>query len=137
MELTEEILKSHRTVAMVGLSAKEDRPSNEVARYLKARGYRIIPVNPAETEILGEKSYPDVLSIPEPVEVVDIFRRADDVLPVVDQAIKVGARVVWMQLGIVNEEAAEKARKAGLKVVMDHCMKKEHERLFRQEGWPK
>ncbi|MBM2831541.1 MAG: hypothetical protein HW414_593 [Dehalococcoidia bacterium] len=134
MELTEDILKSYRTVAIVGLSAKEDRPSNEVARYLRSRGYRIIPVNPVETDILGEKSYPDLVSIPEPVEVVDIFRRADDVLPVVDQAIKVGARVVWMQLGIVNEEAAEKARKAGLKVVMDHCMKIEHEKLFRREG---
>lgn len=137
MELTEEILKSCRTVAIVGLSTKEDRPSNRVAQYLQSKGYRIIPVNPGETEVLGEKSYPDLASIPEPVEVVDIFRKADDVPPVVDQAIKVGARAVWMQLGIVNEEAAEKARKAGLKVVMDRCMKIEHERLFRQEARPK
>lgn len=134
MEQTEDILKSYRTVAIVGLSAKEDRPSHGVARYLKSRGYRIIPVNPAETEVLGEKSYPDLVSVPEPVEVVDIFRRAVDVPPVVEQAIKVGAKAVWMQLGIVNEEAAEKARQAGLKVVMDRCMKIELEKLSRKES---
>ncbi len=130
MEITEEILRGTRTVAVVGLSSREDRPSHRVGRYLQSKGYKVIPVNPNEVEILGQRSYPDLVSIPEPVEVVDIFRRASDVSPIVEEAIKVKARVIWMQEGIVNEEAAEKARRAGLEVVMDRCMMKEHQRLF-------
>ncbi len=128
----EEILRQNHTVAIVGLSDKPDRPSHMVAKHLKERGYRIIPVNPQTKEMLGEVSYPDLLSIPHPVDVVDIFRRSEDVPPIVDQAIKIGAKVVWMQEGIINEEAAKKAREAGLEVVMDKCMKKEHEKMSRE-----
>ena len=129
MEEIEGILKEGRTVAVVGLSPKPDRPSYVVARYLQAQGYRIIPVNPNTQEILGEKAYPTLLSIPEKVDIVDIFRRPEDVPPVVEEAIKIGARVVWMQEGIVHEGAAQRAKEAGLKVVMDRCLKKEHQRL--------
>lgn len=124
-----QILSQYKTVAIVGLHPDPDRPSNEIGLYLKAHGYRIIPVNPKFPEILREKSYPDLLSIPEPIDVVDIFRRPEAVPPIVDQAIKKGAKVVWMQEGIVNEEAAKKAREAGLLVVMDRCMRHEHIRL--------
>ncbi len=110
------------------------RPSGEgsygVASYLKEQGYRIIPVNPTATEILGEKTYPDLESIPNKVDVVQVFRKSEDVPPVVDAAIKIGAKVVWMQEGIVNEEAAQKARKAGLQVVMDACMRAAHRQLI-------
>ena len=129
MSIEEEILKSSRVVAMVGLSAKPDRPSNIVASYLKENGYRVIPVNPQEEKILGEVCYPDLNSIPEPVDVVDIFRRPEDVPPIVEEAIKVGAKAVWMQEGVINEEAAARAESAGLQVVMDKCMKKEHAAL--------
>ena len=124
------ILKENKTIAVVGLSSKWHRPSYFAAKYLKEHGYRIIPVNPGNDEILGEKCYASLLDIPEPVDVVDIFRRPKDVPPIVDEAIKIGAKVVWMQLGVINEEAAEKARNAGLEVVMDRCMKIEHARLF-------
>jgi uncharacterized protein len=126
----QEILKSCRVVAIVGLSSKTDRPSNRVGRYLKEKGYKIIPVNPSEKTILGETCYPDLSSIPEKVDMVDIFRRSEDVLPLIDEALKIGASTVWMQEGVVNEEAARKAREAGLKVVMDKCMLKEHKRLI-------
>ncbi len=126
------ILKEYRTVAVVGLSPKEERPSYNVARYLKSQGYRIIPVNPNAREVLGEASYPDLKSIPEKVDIVDIFRRSEDVPPIVDEAIAIGAKVVWMQEGIINHEAAERARKAGLEVIMDRCMLKEHKRLIPQ-----
>ncbi|HJW88871.1 MAG TPA: CoA-binding protein [Dehalococcoidia bacterium] len=129
MEEIEGILKEARAVAVVGLSPKPDRPSYVVARYLQAQGYRIIPVNPNTQEILGEKAYPSLLSIPEKVDIVDIFRRPEEVPPVVEEAIRIGAKVVWMQEGIVHEGAAQRAREAGLKVVMDRCMKKEHQRL--------
>ncbi len=122
----EEILKSIRVVAMVGASDNRDRPSNEVFRYLRANGYRVIPVNPALKDLLGEKAYPDLNSIPEPVDVVDIFRKAEDVPAIVEAAIKIGAKVVWMQEDIVNEAAARRAREAGLKVVMNKCMRKQH-----------
>jgi uncharacterized protein len=125
------ILSESRTIAVVGLSAKPDRPSYAVAKYMQAHGYRIIPVNPALTgEVLGEPSYPDLAAIPgaDPVDVVDIFRRAEDVPPVVEAAITRGARVVWMQEGITNEAAAERASAAGLLVVMNLCIKKEHEK---------
>jgi hypothetical protein len=129
MSAEEEILSFSRVVAVVGLSSKTDRPSYEVASYLKEQGYRIIPVNPMEKEILGEICYPDLASIPEPVDVVDIFRRSEEVLPIVEEAIKIGAKAVWMQEGVVNGEAAARAREAGLLVIMDECMLKEHQRL--------
>jgi len=122
----EQILDTCRIVAVVGLSPDAERPSFRVASYLKEHGYRIIPVNPKLSQILGETCYPDLTSIREPVDVVDIFRRAEETPTIVDQAIAIGARAVWMQEGIVNETAAEKARGAGLLVVMDRCMRKEH-----------
>ncbi len=124
------ILKNSRTIAVVGLSPKENRPSNQVARYLQSAGYRIIPVNPGQKEILGETCYPSLLDIPEPVDVVDIFRRPEEVLPVVEQAVKIKAKTVWMQEGIINEEAALLAREKGLTVVMDRCMKIDHASLL-------
>ena len=133
MGIIEEILDNSRTVAVVGLSANPDRPSYRVASYLKERGYKIIPVNPNEKEILEEKSYPDLISIPEKLDVVDIFRRSEDVLPIVRQAIMTGVKAIWMQEGVINKEAAAEARKAGLKVVMDRCMRKEHSRLFGED----
>ena len=123
------VLGQYHTIAVVGLSDKADRPSHRVASYLKDRGYRIIPVNPRLESVLGEKAYPDLLSIPGPVDVVDIFRRSEEVGPVVDEAIKKRAKAVWMQEGIVNEAAAQKASEAGLEVIMDRCMLKEHQRL--------
>ncbi len=130
MSIEAEILGSSRTVAVVGISTREDRPSYIVAKYLKDHGYRIVPVNPTlKGEILGEPVYADLSSVPEPIDVVDIFRKPEEVLPIVEEAIKIGARAVWMQEGIVNNEAAERARAAGLRVVMDRCMKKEHVRL--------
>ena len=126
MSTEQEILKSSRVVAVVGLSANPDRPSYEVASYLKENGYKIIPVNPQVRDVLGEVSYPDLSSIPEPVDVVDIFRRSDAVLPIVEEAIKIGAKAVWMQEGVMHEEAAARVEAAGLKVVMDKCMLKEH-----------
>ena len=122
------ILRESRTIAVVGLSDKPDRPSYRVAKYLQTHGYRIVPVNPALTEVLGERSYPDLAAVPGPVDVVDIFRRPEDVPPIVEAAIARGAKAVWMQEGIVNEPAAERARSAGLQVVMNLCMKKEHEK---------
>jgi len=125
----EKILKESRTIAVVGLSPRQERASHSVARYLQAQGYRIIPVNPTVDEVLGEQSYPDLASIPETVDVVDIFRRAEHVPPIVEAAIAVGARAVWMQEGVVHEEAAQQAKAAGLLVVMDRCMLVEHGRL--------
>ena len=116
------ILETCKTVAVVGLSPRPERDSNGVAAYLQEMGYRIIPVNPSATEILGERCYPDLPSIPEPVDVVDIFRRAEEVPAIVEDAIKVGARAVWMQKGVVSEEGESAARAAGLMVVMDECM---------------
>ncbi len=108
-----------KTIAVVGLSPRPDRDSNVVAKYLQDQGFRIIPVNPLAEELLGEKSYPDLLSVPEKVDLVDIFRRSSEVMPVVEEAIKIGAAAVWMQDGVINEEAAALARQAGLIVVMD------------------
>src|SRR5690349_144581 len=115
-----------KTIAVVGLSRDPTGPSYHVAEYLQAHGYRIIPVNPKEQEVLGERAYPSLRDVPEPVDVVDIFRRAEAVPGVVADAIAVGAPLVWMQLGIVNEAAAQRAHAAGLNVVMDHCMHIEH-----------
>lgn len=124
------ILEQVKVIAVVGLSRRESRPGYYVPAYMHAAGYRIIPVNPYLEEALGEKAYPDLLSIPEPVDMVVIFRRSEDVPPVVDDAIEIGAKVVWMQLRIINEEAAAKARAAGLQVVMNSCIKIDHQRLF-------
>ncbi len=130
MTAVEDILKNSRTVAMVGLSSNPERPSNLVGRYLKAHGYEIIPVNPNEKTVLRLKSYPDLSSIPGKIDVVDIFRRSEDVPPIVRDAIKIGAKAVWMQEGVKNAEAAAVARQAGLKVVMNKCMRKQHIKLF-------
>jgi predicted CoA-binding protein len=125
----EKILTTYHTVAVVGLSPDSNRPSHKVASYLAQHGYKIIPVNPDAHDILGLPSYPDLKSVPRAVEVVDIFRRSEEVLPIVDEAIKIGAKAVWMQEGVINEEAAARARDAGLLVVMNKCMFKEHRRL--------
>ncbi len=126
------ILQDNKTIAIVGLSANWYRPSFFVAKYLQEHGYRIIPVNPryADDAILGEQCYGSLRDIPVPVDVVDCFRRVIDIPPIVGQAIEIGAKVLWMQLGVVNEEAAATARAAGLDVVMDRCMKIEFGRLF-------
>lgn len=129
-EKIREILKDSRTIAVVGLSPNPERDSYEVAEYLQEAGYRIIPVNPAADEILCEKAFPDLVSVPEKIDVVDIFRRPEHVPAVVDEAIRIGAKTVWMQLGVIHEEAARKAADAGLDVVMDRCMLREHKRLF-------
>lgn len=126
----EDVLRSSKTIAVVGLSPKEKRPSNMVARYLQEVGYRVIPVNPGQTEILGERCYPSLLAIPEPVDLVDIFRKSEDVLPIVEEAVHIKAKAVWMQQGIVNEGAARLARESGLVVVMDRCVKVDHDVLL-------
>jgi hypothetical protein len=132
MSTEEEILNSSRVVAVVGLSPKPDRPSYTVASYLKERGYRIIPVNPTVKGILGETCYPNLNSIRKPIDVVDIFRPSEEVPDIVEEAIKIGAKAVWMQEGVINKEAAAQAREAGLLVVMDKCMLKEHRKLMKQ-----
>ena len=124
------ILENSKTVAVVGLSDKPYRPSQGVALYLQEQGYKINPVNPNIDEALGEKSYASLKDISEPIDVVDIFRKSEAVGPIVDEAIEVGAKAIWMQEGILNEEAAQKAREAGLNVVMNKCMMKEHKKVF-------
>ena len=124
------LLKKSKNIAVVGLSPKANRPSNQVALYLIEVGYNVIPVNPGQEEILGRKCYPDLESVSEPIDIVDIFRRSEDVGPIIESAIGVGARVVWMQKGIVNEEAAARAREAGLTVIMDRCLKVDHQNLL-------
>ena len=124
------LLRSARVIAVVGLSPKEQRPSNQVARYLLATGYRIIPVNPGQSMILGQICYPDLTEIPESVDIVDIFRKASEVVPIVDQAAAIGAGAVWLQQGIVSEEAARLAEAAGLVCIMDRCIKIDHQRLL-------
>ena len=132
MTLEEKILKEYRAVAIVGASSDPERPSFRVVRYLSKHGYNVIPVNPNEREILGMTCYPNLSSIPEKVEVVDIFRKSEAVMPVVEEAIKIGAKAIWMQEGVINEEAAARARAAGLLVVMDKCMRKQHISLMRR-----
>ncbi|MBY0435333.1 MAG: CoA-binding protein [Cyclobacteriaceae bacterium] len=129
------ILNSSRTIAMVGLSDKKERASNFVGSYLKSERYTIIPVNPLKQEILGEKCYPDLGSIPVPVDVVDIFRKPEECVNVVKEAIAIKAKAVWMQLGIVNRDAAELARENGLLVIMDRCLKMEHGRYNGNLHW--
>jgi predicted CoA-binding protein len=126
-----DLLRKSHVIAVVGLSSKKFRPSYGVAEYMQREGYRIIPVNPNETEVLGEKAYARLEDIPEHVDIVDIFRRSEFVAALVEEAIRRGASAVWMQEGVVDEEAAEKARAAGLAVVMDRCILKEHSRYFR------
>jgi predicted CoA-binding protein len=124
------ILETYRHIAMVGLSSNAFRPSHFAAIYLLAEGYEVVPVNPGEKEILGRKCYASLRDVPGPVEVVDIFRETSAVPAIVEEAIAVGAKVVWMQLGVIHEAAAERALAAGLEVVMDRCMKIEHARFF-------
>ena len=123
------LLTTARTIAVVGLSPKESRPSNMVARYLIEAGYTVIPVNPGQEEILGLDCYPDLGSIPVPVDIVDIFRRSEDVPPIVTEAIAIGAKAVWMQEGVIHAEATRTAKAAGLMVVMDRCIKTMHHDL--------
>jgi predicted CoA-binding protein len=123
------ILHSARTIAVVGLSGKRFRPSFGVAEYLQRAGYRIIPVNPHETVVLGEKCYPDLDAVPDPIDIVDIFRRSECVPEIVEAAIRKGATAVWMQEGVIHEQAARRAEAAGLTVVMDRCILKDHRRL--------
>lgn len=123
------LLKSSRTIAVVGLSAKRFRPSYGVSEYMQRAGYRIIPVNPRDTEILGEKVYPTLEAIPEPVDLVNVFRRPEFVPDIVESAIRIGARAIWLQEEVIHEEAAARAQRAGLAVVMDRCLLKEHRRL--------
>ena len=129
------ILKSCKTVAVVGLSAEWHRPSNFVAKYLQSHGYRVIPVNPRYDSILGEKCHARLEDIPEPVDLVDVFRRTEDVLPIAHSAVAIGARCLWQQIGVVNREADAVARAAGLDSVMDRCVKIEHARLFGGLHW--
>ena len=134
MDRSMELMRDAKTIAVVGVSANPDRPSNEVAKYLIDAGFTVYLVNPMEAEIFGMPVYDSVADIPEPVDIVDIFRRADDVGPVVADAIASGAHTVWMQLDIVNEAAAAEARAAGLEVVMDRCTLIEHQRLLAVGG---
>jgi len=124
-----DILRTARTIAVVGLSGKRFRPSFGVTEYMQRHGYRIIPVNPHESEILGEHCYPDLDSVPGPVDIVDIFRRSEFVPEIVEAAIRKGARAIWMQEGVIHEAAAKRATDAGLVVIMDHCILKDHRRF--------
>ena len=130
-----EILMGTRTIAMVGLSPKKQRPSNFVASYLKYEGYRVIPVNPRADEILGEKAYPDLKSIPEPIDLVNVFRRPEDCPAIARDAVAIGAKAIWLQLRVVSLEAAEIAENGGLAVVMDRCVKIEHGRYNGSLHW--
>jgi predicted CoA-binding protein len=129
MSRMDDILRSSRTIAVVGLSNKRFRPSYGVSEYMKRAGYRIIPVNPGHREIMGETCYPDLDSIPGPVDIVDIFRRTEFVPEIVEAAIRKGAKAIWMQEGVVHEEAARRAEEAGIVVAMDRCILKDHRRL--------
>jgi uncharacterized protein len=126
-----EILRSAKVIAVVGLSGRRFRPSYGVSEYMQSAGYRIIPVNPNESEVLGEKAYASLDEIPEPIDIVDIFRRPEFVPEIVDAAIRIGAKVIWMQEGVEHAEAAQKASAAGLTVIMDRCILKEHRKLRR------
>jgi predicted CoA-binding protein len=129
------ILRENKVIAVVGLSADWYRPSFFAAKYMQEHGYRIIPVNPKYPQILGETCYPSLRDIPEKVGIVDVFRKTQDVMPIAEEAIAIGARVLWQQLGVRNEAAAAKARQAGLEAVMDRCVKIEHGRLFGGLNW--
>jgi len=129
------ILAHARTIAVVGLSAQWHRPSYFAAKYMQEHGYRVVPVNPKYGEILGEKCYPSLREVPGKVDLVDVFRKTADVMPIAEDAIAIGAKVLWQQLGVKNEAAAAKARAAGLEAVMDRCVKIEHGRLFGGLNW--
>lgn len=129
------ILRRPKTIAIVGLSANWYRPSYFAAKYLQEHGYRVVPVNPTYDEILGERCYPGLKEIPEKIDVVDCFRKSDAIEPIAKEAIEIGAKVLWMQIGVMNENAAAMARAAGLEVVQDRCMKIEHGRLFGGLNW--
>ncbi len=129
------ILTQHRTIAMVGLSAQWHRPSHFAAKYMLAHGYSVIPINPAYREVLGQACHPSLREVPVPVDIVDCFRRAEEIPALVEEAIAVGAKVLWLQLGVINPEAVRRAEAAGLEVVMDRCVKIEHARLFGGLNW--
>jgi hypothetical protein len=129
------ILSTTKTIAIVGLSPRSERPSYFVGSYLQSEGYRVIPVNPRAAEILGEQSYPDLLSIPEPVDMVDVFRQPEECVEVAQQAVAIGAKTLWLQLRVVNFEAARIAQAAGLHVIMDRCVKIEHGRYSGSLHW--
>ncbi len=135
IESLRRILKENRVIAVVGLSADWFRPSYFAAKYLQGHGYRVIPVNPKYPEILGEKCYQSLRDIPGPVDIVDVFRKTADVMPIAEEAIAIGAKVLWQQIGVQNVAAAEKAEAAGLDAVMDRCVKIEHGRLFGGLNW--
>jgi len=126
-----ELLRSAKTIAVVGLSSNRKRPSYSVSEYMQRAGYRIVPVNPGETEVLGERAYASLEAVPERIDIVDVFRRSEFVAEIVESAIRVGARAVWMQEGVSDPAAAERARAAGLTVVMDRCILKEHRKMTR------
>ncbi len=121
-----DIFRTCKTVAVVGLSSDESRPSYRIARYLQGCGFRVIPINPNLKEVLGEKAYPSLRDVPEKIDIVDVFRRSEDVPPIAEDAIAIGAKCLWMQEGIVNKQAAKRAEQAGLNVVMDRCIMMEH-----------
>jgi predicted CoA-binding protein len=129
------LLKDNHTIAVVGLSADWFRPSYFAAKFMQAHGYRVIPVNPKYDEILGEKCYPDLKSIPDKVDIVDVFRKPEDCVPIARDAVAIGAKVLWLQIGVINDEASRIATAAGLDVVMDRCVKIEYARLFGGLGW--
>lgn len=129
------VLQQTRTIAVVGLSANWHRPSFFAAKYMQTRGYRVIPVNPAYEEVLGEKCYPSLRAVPEPVDLVDVFRRPEEVPAIVEDAIAIGAPTLWLQLGVIHHEAAARAQAAGVDVVMDRCVKIEYARLFGGLNW--
>ena len=135
IETIRSILKENKSIAVVGLSANWNRPSFFASKYMQQKGYKIIPVNPRYSEILGEKCYKSLLDIKEKVDIVDCFRKSDDILPIATDAIKIKARVLWMQLSVFNEDVAILSRNAGLKVVQDRCVKIEHARLFGGLNW--
>jgi len=134
MPVGENLLRNAKTIAVVGLSSRRSRPSYGVSEYMQSRGYRIIPVNPNETEVLGEKAYASLDEIPGHIDIVDVFRRSEFVPEIVDAAIRIGAQGVWMQEGVVHDDAAARARAAGLEVVMDHCILKEHRKMTARQG---
>jgi predicted CoA-binding protein len=130
MKVNGQILRNAKTIAVVGLSSHRWRPSYSVSEYMQSAGYRIIPVNPSETEVLGQRAYPTLDAVPEAVDIVDIFRRSEFVPEIVDAAIRIGAKCVWMQEGVIHEDSAAKARATGLEVVMDRCILKEHRKML-------
>ncbi|HEX6829556.1 MAG TPA: CoA-binding protein [Burkholderiales bacterium] len=129
------IYREHHSIAVVGLSADWFRPSYFAAKYMMDHGYRVIPVNPKYPEVLGQKCYPSLRAIPEKVDIVDCFRKSADIPPLVEDAIAIGAKVLWLQIGVINLEAAKRARAAGMQVVMDRCVKIEYARLFGGLNW--